>query len=157
MARPGKLRIPMKPEKADERRVRLQSRIRQAGLRSTLGRVCVLEKLESANGPMSHAELVDELSSHDFDPATTYRNLVDMAEAGVLSRVDLGDHTWRFELRREGEVAHSRHPHFVCVDCGDVACLSAEAFDVSLSPELRSGGFGEVTEIVLKGLCPQCQ
>jgi Fur family transcriptional regulator, ferric uptake regulator len=147
----------MKHEKADDRRARLQALIRQAGLRSTQGRVAVLERLESAAGPMSHAELVDELANQGFDKATTYRNLVDMAEVGVLTRVELGDHTWRFELRREGEAADARHPHFVCIDCGDVACVPADAFDVSLSRKLHSGVIGEVTEIVLKGRCRQCQ
>jgi Fur family ferric uptake transcriptional regulator len=147
-------RATTKGERADDRRRRLQGLIRQSGLRSTNGRLAVLERLESAAGPMSHAELVDLLANEGHDRATTYRNLVDMAEAGILSRVELGDHTWRFEMRR---AADARHPHFVCVDCGDVACVPAEAFDVSWSPELRSGEIGEVTEIVLKGRCPECR
>jgi Fur family ferric uptake transcriptional regulator len=149
-------RATTKGERADDRRRRLQDLVRRSGLRSTKGRLAVLERLESAAGPMSHAELVDLLANEGYDRATTYRNLVDMAEAGILSRVELGDHTWRFEMRRAAD-ADARHPHFVCVDCGDVACVPAEAFDVSLSPELRSGEIGEVTEIVLKGRCPECR
>jgi Fur family ferric uptake transcriptional regulator len=147
----------MKHEPPHDRRSRLQALIRQAGLRSTRARVTVLERLESVAGPMSHPELVDELANQGFDRATTYRNLVDMAEAGLLSRVELGDHTWRFELRRAGEAADARHPHFVCVDCGDVACVPAEAFSVALSPVLGSGAIGEVIEIVLKGRCRRCR
>ena len=80
-----------------------QDRIRAAGLRSTAPRVAVLRELENASAPMSHADLVDALGDEGYDRVTIYRNLTDLTEAGLVVRADLGDHVWRFELKRAGE------------------------------------------------------
>ena len=75
--------------------------------------------LSSAVTPVSHGELVDALAGEGMDRTTVYRNLVDLTQVGLVQRTDLGDHVWRFELRRsrtEGDDA--KHPHFTCSDCG---------------------------------------
>src|SRR6476659_4804527 len=103
----------------------LRSTIRNSGLRSTAPRVAVLQHLQHTSTPMSHAELFAALEEKGFDRATIYRNLIDLTVVGLLSRTDVGDHVWRFELRREGQRGHqSEHPHFMCTDCGEVACLA---------------------------------
>ena len=78
----------------------IRSEIRGAGMRSTAPRISVLERLRRAVAPLSHAEITEELVPLGFDRATIYRNLVDLAEAGLVSRVELGDHVWRYEIRR---------------------------------------------------------
>lgn len=131
-------------------------RIRNAGLRCTSARVSVLEHLERAISPQSHAEVSDALASRGFDRATIYRNLVELTEAGLLSRVELGDHVWRFEMRRIGEGHQQDHPHFVCVDCGEVSCLPANSISVKSQLGAKPLVFRDVTEILLKGHCGQC-
>ncbi|MEI6805254.1 MAG: transcriptional repressor [Myxococcaceae bacterium] len=116
--------------------------IHKAGLRSTPARIAVLTLLSQAKKPMSHGELADCLQAEEFDRATIFRNLTDLTEAGLLSRIDLGDHTWRFELK-------AQHPHFVCTDCGDVACLSDS--DIQVSTKLAT-----ISEVLLKGHCGEC-
>ena len=102
----------------------LQARLRAAGLRSTAPRVSVLRHLVAAKTPVSHAELCAELKRHRLDRATIYRNLIDLADVGIVSRVDLGDHVWRFELKAKDGGHADAHPHFVCTDCGTVSCLT---------------------------------
>ncbi len=138
----------------------IRETIRKSGLRCTMARVHVLERLYAARTPQSHADLASELSPLGFDKATIYRNLVELAEAGILSRVELGDHVWRFELRRasgDGEKGEhdGEHPHFVCVDCGEVSCLPGVSVNVS-SESTRKSVIGEVTQVVLKGHCERC-
>ena len=41
-----------------------------------------------------------------------------------MSRIDLGDHVWRFELKGKDGGHADAHPHFVCTDCGTVSCLT---------------------------------
>src|SRR6476469_6903011 len=96
--------------------------LRAAGLRSTTSRVAVLQHLSAAGKPVSHADIADVLVPQGFDKSTLYRCLVELADAGLLARLDAGDHAWRFELRGE-EHSGGDHPHFVCVDCGQVTCL----------------------------------
>ena len=85
-----------------------------------------------------------------------FRNLHDLAEATILSRVDVGDHTWRFELRSSDHFSGTRHSHFVCERCSSVSCLN----DFSASALPRTPAFGaivaSVSEVVLRGCCRQC-
>src|SRR6188474_2423043 len=96
--------------------------LRAAGLRSTTSRVAVLQHVAAASKPLSHADVSDVLVPEGYDKSTLYRCLVELADAGLLARLDAGDHAWRFELRRGEAHADSEHPHFVCVDCGKVEC-----------------------------------
>ena len=113
----------------------IRARLRAAGMRSTAARRAVLQELTGATSPLTHAQVAERLASRGFDRATIYRNLIELAEAGLLSRIELGDHVWRFELRGTDQAAESEHPHFVCVDCGEVACLPQ--VNVRITPALR--------------------
>lgn len=134
----------------------LRRRLREAGLRTTLARLAVLAHLEEATAPLSHAELADELAPQGFDRATIYRNLIDLSDAGLVSRTELGDHLWRFETRRQGRDHAAQHPHFVCVDCGEVSCLADINVAISPSPGSKRSIIGELTEVLLKGRCGRC-
>jgi Fur family ferric uptake transcriptional regulator len=111
----------------DRRLASLQARLREAGLRSTGPRIAVLGNLTGRASPVSHAELCQELQKDGLDRATIYRNLIDLADVGIVSRVDLGDHVWRFELKSKDSNHEGSHPHFVCSDCGTVSCLTDSA------------------------------
>lgn len=79
-----------------------------------------------------------------------YRNLVSLTEAGILVRSQLGDGVWRYELPESDEAAHGRHPHLVCVDCGVVSCLPADAVSI------RGEAAARVTEVQPRGHCASC-
>ena len=130
--------------------------IRKTGLRSTPPRIAVLKALSKITTPLSHGELVDKLASQGIDRATIFRNLIDMTEAGLLSRIDVGDHTWRFEIKSNQHESGS-HPHFVCTDCGDVSCLPTVNVQVSESSSSKSNKFGNISEVLLKGHCEDCE
>ena len=124
----------------------------ETGLRATAQRLAILEALERLEAPVSHPELTERLAGTSLDRATVYRNLVALAEAGLLVRTRLGDGVWRYELPRTRATKHGAHPHFVCTDCGDIACLPASA--VVLSGPLAAGR--EVAEVQLRGRCEDC-
>lgn len=131
--------------------------LRGAGLRATACRLAVLQCLSQSDMPISHAEAADGLVPSGYDKSTIYRSLVEFADAGLASRLDLGDHVWRFELRSEDGPQHAEHPHFMCLECGGVECLAD--VKVSIIPRKGSGkrSIGEVTEVLLKGHCPTCR
>ena len=97
--------------------------IRDAGLRATPARIATLSLLQSSGSPLTHAEVAEELQDLGIDKATVFRNLNDLATAGLLRRTELGDRVWRFELKSSSHHPGTEHPHFVCVDCGVVACM----------------------------------
>ncbi len=163
----------------------LKSLVRGAGLRCTTARLAVLEHLLAATGPQTHAEVSDGLDHRGFDRATIYRNLMELTEAKLVTRVDLGDHVWRFEAKRhgggDGHGHGGDHPHFVCTSCGEVSCLDDVNVAITPRPGVKKPAAGEggtaaakagkksapaagkrqgipaVTEVLLKGTCGNCE
>lgn len=136
----------------------LQAFLRTAGLRSTSARIAVLDYFHKHSGPNSHAELFTAIAEKGFDRATVYRVLMDFSEAGILSRTDLGDHVWRFELKKGvGGVAHTEeHPHFVCVDCGEVSCLPGLSFKLEGKTKAPKSVSKKQVAVQISGRCDKC-
>lgn len=130
--------------------------VRGAGLRGTPARLAVVQCLTASPRPLTHAEVSEKLADRGFDQSTIYRCLMELSEAGVLARLDLGDSIRRFE-----RVAHSEdhggpeHPHFMCVDCGSISCLVDYRFRLSPS-QADASTVGRITEVLVKGHCRQC-
>jgi Fur family ferric uptake transcriptional regulator len=135
---------------------KVRERLREAGLRCTAARLWVMQHLIEADSPLTHAQVADSLEPRGFDRATIYRNLIELTEANLLSRIELGDHVWRFEVRLVGGSKDLDHPHFVCVQCGDVACLPSVSVNIKPAPGTKQSRIGEITEVLLKGRCGQC-
>lgn len=134
----------------------LRESIRNAGLRSTAPRVAVLEFLETAEAPVSHGEICEALEGTGFDRATLYRNLIDLTDAGLLTRSDLGDHVWRFALKREEDSHEIAHPHFTCEGCGEVACLPGVSVRVRSGDRVPRAVASAEVRVQLRGRCDAC-
>jgi Fur family ferric uptake transcriptional regulator len=129
--------------------------IRAAGLRATGPRIAVLVALRSLGRAVTHAEVAEALLDRGIDRATVYRNLIDLTEAGLLRRSDLGDHVWRFELTSgESKEERTAHPHFVCSACGTVACLPPMEIRMprGVPAAVRKGA----AEVQFRGICDAC-
>ncbi len=131
--------------------------LRERSLRATAARVAVLKFLAATNGPLSHAEVVEELADFGFDQSTLFRCLNEIADAGLVSRLDLGDQVRRFELRETSDKTEFTHPHFMCVDCGELSCMNDFKVQISPSRGPRREKLGTITEIMIRGRCGQCQ
>jgi Fur family ferric uptake transcriptional regulator len=134
----------------------LRDVIRAAGMRATASRIAVLAQLRNATRPISHAEIVDALEGEPWDRATLYRNLVDLTNAGLARKVELGDRVWRFE--DSGPVERhdaALHPHFVCTVCGSVSCLPDAAVT---GPDNGSQNalLKRPVEVQVRGVCNTC-
>lgn len=140
-----------KPDQSES----IKAAIRKVGLRATPSRIATLKLLHRATSPLTHAEVAEELQDLGVDKATVFRNLNDMASNGLLRRTELGDHVWRFELIADDGGHNAAHPHFVCVDCGTVSCM--DEIKLTAGSMRLSQEFGEVTEILLRGHCIDCE
>jgi Fur family transcriptional regulator, ferric uptake regulator len=136
--------------KLDELRALLRGR----GLRATPSRVAVLDLLQNIKQPISHAEVAARLAGQAYDPATLYRNLMDLAEVGLARRTDIGDHIWRFELVG-GDHDAAKHPHFVCTECGTVECLPVMELSVPRAKTPKAVRQRKI-EVQIRGLCDTC-
>ena len=131
--------------------------LRSVALRATAARVAVVKLLASEAVPLSHAEVVDRLTEFGFDQSTLFRCLNELADAGLLTRLDLGDQTRRFEFRDSSANSEFTHPHFMCVDCGELSCMNDFTVQITPSRGPRRDKLGTITEIMLRGHCGNCK
>lgn len=130
--------------------------IREVGLRATPARIAILQMLLNSNSPQTHSVVAERLTPLGVDSATLFRNLNSMTQVGLPRRAELGDHVWRFEAVRDNQHGHdSAHPHFLCVDCGEAACL--DDVQLTASSQRVAERVGEVTEILVRGHCNPCR
>jgi len=105
---------------------------------------------------MTHGQISQQMAIFGFDRATVYRNLIDLVEANLVARSDVGDHVWRFEMRRRADRWLREHPHFLCVSCGGVTCLPGGAVKVISVRGVPRAIAGRDFEVQLKGRCDAC-
>lgn len=128
--------------------------LHESALRATAPRLAVLCVLAEAQSPLSHTEVLERLGETDWDPATIYRNLVKLRDAGVAPVVSRADGIDRYALAGTQGDGH-RHPHFLCDDCGRIACLPEE-LRASMSMDGPWGASIEKAMVQLRGECPDC-
>jgi Fur family transcriptional regulator, ferric uptake regulator len=129
-------------------------RLHDAGLRATAPRVAVLRLLAGSAKPLSHAEVIEQIGTDDWDAATLYRNLIKLDEVGLARVASRVGGVTRFEAQEEGSEPHI-HPHFACRDCGDVRCLHDATFTLPTDPAWRDALLD--ADVQLVGRCPRCR
>jgi Fur family transcriptional regulator, peroxide stress response regulator len=122
-----------------------------SGLRCTAQRYAVMAFLMESNRHPTAAEIFEAVNRVDprSSKATTYNNLRDLVEAGLVREVAVEGRAARFDAKG------MQHHHFICDRCGNVEDL--EWFDV---PRPRSKSLGKRVlrecELIFRGLCAKC-
>lgn len=104
-----------------ERQVEL--RLLDNEVRFTRGRKAVVHALSAATGPMSAAELANQLGP-EIPLSSLYRTLAVLEESGVVAHHLGAKGLTRYEL---AEWLAGHHHHLVCVECGSVADVEIPA------------------------------
>ncbi len=155
--------------------VLLKLLLKAVGLKVTASRLAVLayfyQQFTMGNSkPISHSELVDRLPTLGLDKVTIYRNLNDLAQANLLLKHSLGDTLWRYSyhpvfceslLQQPQKNQHQSttlhplhaHPHFVCTQCNQLACLSLQNQEI---PAAWAVQIGKIEEVTVRGICQRC-
>ncbi len=127
------------------------SLLRQHDFKVTRARIKILERLEQATKPMTAQELHEKLADTKMDLATVYRSLNKFADAGLISRVQLGDEFARFEF-----VKHHHH-HIVCNSCGKVQEVELCNLNELSKDIAQKTGFRNIAhQVVFRGDCQEC-
>ena len=129
----------------------IRKSLEDSGLRCTPQRYVVMAFLmEQASHPTA-AEIFKAVNRADprCSRATTYNNLRDLVQAGLVREVAVEGRAARFDAKGV------RHHHFVCDRCGNVEDI--EWYDV---PKPRLGSLGKrvlrQSELIFRGLCAKC-
>jgi len=122
-----------------------------SGLRCTPQRFAVMAFLAECNRHPTAAEIFEAVNRMDprSSRATTYNNLRDLVQAGLVREVAVEGRAARFDAKG------MRHHHFICDRCGDVE--DVEWYDVP-RPASRSLGKRVVRDcqVIFRGLCTKC-
>jgi Fe2+ or Zn2+ uptake regulation protein len=132
---------------ADEIRHSLEG----CGLRCTPQRYAVMAFLMECHRHPTAAEIYEAVNRMDprSSRATTYNNLRDLVQAGLVREVAVEGRAARFDAKG------MRHHHFICDRCGNVEDI--EWYNV---PRPASKSIGKrllrECEVIFRGLCTKC-
>jgi len=129
----------------------IQRSLEGCGLRCTPQRYAVMSFLMEHHGHPTAAEIYKAVNRMDprSSRATTYNNLRDLVEAGLVREVAVEGRAARFDARG------MRHHHFICDRCGNVEDIAW--YDV---PRPRPASLGKrilrESELIFRGFCAKC-
>jgi len=135
-----------------------KERLRSCGLKATPRRLAIAGYLESCGCARTaedvHSRLRPRLGRLGLQ--TVYRVLEELADAGLLARVDRPDKVRSYAACRAEGKRH--HHHIVCTGCGRVEVVECEFPAEQRRRIERSTGFRVSDhQMQVEGLCPDCR
>jgi Fur family transcriptional regulator, peroxide stress response regulator len=121
------------------------------GLRCTPQRYALIAFLMGCNGHPTAAEIFEAVNRKDprSSRATTYNNLRDLVQAGLVREVAVEGRAARFDAKGV------RHHHFICDRCGNVEDMVWYNVPRPASRALGKRILREC-ELIFRGLCTTC-
>lgn len=129
----------------------IKQSLEDGGLRCTPQRYAVMAFLMEQNSHPTADEIFEAVNRVDprSSRATTYNNLRDLVQAGLVREVAVEGRAARFDAKGKP------HHHFICDKCGNVEDLTW--YDV---PNPASSSLGKRIlreyELIFRGFCVQC-
>jgi Fe2+ or Zn2+ uptake regulation protein len=130
----------------------LTALFRRDGLKVTPQRQCIFEVLY-ANPAHCTAETIHDIAKGRMPTIslkTVYETLHSLAALGQIQQLDLGTRSTRFDP----DVDH--HHHLVCSSCGRIEDVNLDLGPLTLSAAERHGFVLGHTDVIFRGLCPNC-
>jgi len=125
--------------------------LEHAGLRCTSQRYAVMAFLMECHEHPTAAEIYEAVNRLDprSSRATTYNNLRDLVQAGLVREVAVEGRSARFDA------TGTQHHHFICDRCGNVEDVGW--YDVPKPPSRTLGKrVVRECELIFRGLCTKC-
>ncbi|MCQ5090753.1 Fur family transcriptional regulator [Slackia exigua] len=112
-------------------------------------RACVMDRSDHPTAQDVYREVLETFPR--ISVGTVYRNLMQLADAGEIRLVDVGDGTSRFDCNADD------HQHFKCVECNrifDVASIEPQALEDALGDSVP--GMPSSFALTIYGVCDEC-
>ena len=129
--------------------------LKDHGLRITPNRLRMFRTLAGHSEPLTSTQLAGLLADEGMNPATVYRMMQQLTQAGIVHPVMVGHEHIGYELVSP---YRPHHDHFLCVSCQRTFDLDECGLDEALVKLAERNGF-LVTfhHAELHGLCPECR
>ena len=135
--------------------IRLNDILHRRQLSSTESRRKILTLFLNSNDALTHGDIEKEVGEK-YDRVTIYRTLQTFEEKGIIHTIPTADNSIKYALCKECEEGHHHddHVHFICTNCDKTICL-----DDIVSPkiDLPAGYVAENVQVVIHGICKDCQ
>jgi len=131
--------------------------LRRSGARSGAAREAVIVYLATQRCCVSAQDVLDGLRAEGraVGIASVYRALDQLAELGLVHRIDFGEGLTRFEPAQPGG---EHHHHLICGSCGKVDTFDDAALERAISAVAGSHGYAlGHHDVVLHGACGKCR
>lgn len=132
-----------------------QTLLKKNNLKTTLGRLALLDIFEHSEKPLSIKDLSGKLGSQrDLDLATLYRNVGAFKSLGVIAEVNIDSGNAFYELS-----VKPHHHHLVCEVCGRVEDVKNCPSPKISQKLLAQNGFAKLNRHSMEffGICKKCQ
>jgi Fe2+ or Zn2+ uptake regulation protein len=130
----------------------LTALFRRHSLKVTPQRQCIFEILHAKPAHFTAEAIYDIAKGRmpTISLKTVYETLHSLAALGQIQQIELGTRSSRFDP----DVHH--HHHLVCSSCGRIENVDLDLGAVALNAAERQGFVLVHTEVVFRGLCPNC-
>jgi len=133
----------------------IPSRLRATGMRWTPQRRNLVAVLQSVEGHVSAAELIERCRTADptTTPSTVYRTLDVLEELGIVCHGHAGDGREEYHV-----LPQAPHGHIYCDGCGAVLEFRDEvAQEVAALLDARLGFEIDLSHVTISGSCRGCR
>jgi Fur family peroxide stress response transcriptional regulator len=129
----------------------IRQRLEDNGLRCTTQRHAVMAFLMERHEHPTAAEIYEAVNRMDprSSRATTYNNLRDLVEAGLVRQIASEGRAARYDAKDE------QHHHFICDRCGAVEDIDWYTVERPAAASLGKRVVRDC-EVIVRGLCMQC-
>lgn len=137
---------------------RLKNNLKEKGYKLTPQRRAIVDIIIRNEGShLTTEELYDlvKVECPEIGLATVYRTVQLLEELGVVSKLDLNDGCYRYELVHEDENHH--HHHLICSNCGKLIEVQGDLLE-GLEHEIESKYDFRIKNHSVKfyGICSEC-
>jgi Fur family ferric uptake transcriptional regulator len=129
--------------------------LRRKHLSVTDSRKKILSLFLAGSDALAHGD-IEKKAGEKFDRVTVYRTLQTFVEKGIIHTIPTADNSVRYALCKDCTEGHHHddHVHFVCNNCARIFCLDDV---VSPNIDLPAGYLARTVQVVINGICKDCQ
>lgn len=137
---------------------RMKALLKSGGSKLTPQRLSILDVIISQEGKHLTIEEIYEIvrrTKPEIGVATVYRTIQLFDELGLVTKLDINDGVYRYELNHEEEI-HNHH-HLICNECGKVEEVDGDFLD-GVEEQIEKEYKFKIQDHSLKffGLCKDC-